>query len=160
MPVSRFMRKGTAKVFFVPTLAGFPATATAVQVTAGTNLTPQIMEMNGFSFSNNPISTPDMDTRFVTQVTGEDTAEASNLVMYELKGGVDTLKAALPKDAVGFVVVFPAGMAGVAPAAADKVEIWPVVISSNVRRYTAGNEAASYQVNFAISLAPVELSLT
>ncbi len=160
MPASRFMRKGTTKVFFVPTLASYPASATAAAVNAGTNLTPQVMEMNGFSFSNSPISTPDMDSRFVTQVTGEDTAEASNLVMYEIKGATDTLRAALPKDAVGYIVIFPVGIAGATPAAADKAEIWPVVVSSNVRRYTAGNEAAAYQVNFAISSAPVELALT
>lgn len=155
------MRKGTAKVYWVTTMANFATGAmTAAEVTAGVILTPQIAEMNGFSFSNNPISTPDMDTRFVSQVSGEDTAEASNLVMYELKGGADAIKTALAKDATGYLVIAYAGIAGAAAASGDKVEVWPSVISSNVRRYTAGNEAAQYQANFAISLAPKEITLT
>lgn len=159
MPATRFMRKGTAKVFFVPTIAS-PPTVTAAAVNAGTNLTPEIAEMNGFTFSNNPIMTPDMDSRFVTQVPGEDTAEASNLVLYELAGGTDTIKAALVKDATGYIVIFPTGIAGATPAAADKAEVWPVTISSNVRRYTAGNEAAQYQANFAVTDQPFEATLT
>lgn len=159
MPLTRFMRKGTIKVFFVTTIAAPPA-VTATEVNAGTNITPEIAEMNGFTFSNNPIMTPDMDSRFVTQVPGEDTAEASNVVMYERTGGSDTLKAALVKDATGYIVIFPTGIAGASPAAADKAEVWPVTISSNVRRYTAGNEAAQYQVNFAVTDQPFEATLT
>lgn len=159
MVVTRFMRKGTAKVYFVTTVAAFPA-ITAAEVGAGINVTPQIAELNGFSFSNNPISTPDMDSRFVTQVTGEDTAEQSSVVCYELKGGTDTINAGLPKDATGYICIFYAGLAGASPAAADKCEAFPVTISSNVRRYTAGNEAAQYQVNFAITAVPVAVTLT
>lgn len=159
MVLTRFMRKGTTKVFFVATVAAAPA-ITASEVNAGINCTPQIMEMNGFTFANNPISTPDMDSRFVTQVPGEDTAETSNLVMYERKGGSDTIKAALVKDATGYLVIFPTGIAGASPAAADKAEAWPVTISSNVRRYTAGNEAAQYQANFAITAQPFDVTLT
>lgn len=156
MAAIRFMRKGTTKIWWVATVAS-PAAATVANFTAGTNITKQVNEVNGFSFTNNPISVPDMDSRFSSQVTGEDTAENSNFVMYELKGTpADTIRPLLAKDATGYVAFFYAGLAGASPAAGDKYELFPAVISSNVRRYTAGNEAATYVVSITITDVPVE----
>jgi hypothetical protein len=123
------------------------------EINAGTNLTPQIGEMNGFTFSNSPIQTPDMNTKFVSQIPGEDSTEDSSLVFYE-DNASNPIKTALAKDVSGFIIVFPSGTAGTNPAAADKCEIWPVTISSNSRRYTNGNEAAMYEVKFACTLEP------
>lgn len=153
MPTTRFMRKGVTKVYFVPTIAS-KAAPTVAEITAGENLTPQIAEMTGFTFTNNPISTPDMDNAYVSQVPGEDTSEASSMTFYELKGGTDDIHDALLKGTVGYIVIFYGGIAGASPAASDKAEVWPVVVSSNARRYTAGNEAAQYGVGFAVTSPP------
>lgn len=149
----RFMRKGKMKVYFATTIASTTTAPTVAELTAATHLTPQIGEMNGFTFSNSPIQTPDMDTKFVSQIPGEDSTEDSSLVFYELDG-TNPIKAALAKDTDGYVVIFPAGLAGSAPAAGDKCEVWPVTVSSNSRRYTNGNEAGMYEVKFACTEEP------
>jgi len=152
--MARFMRKGTTKIFFVPTIASKTA-PTAAEVTAGTNLTGQIAEMSGFTFSNSPIQTPDMSTKFVSQIPGEDSTEDSSITFYEDKSS-NPIRTALAKDTNGYIVIFSGGTAGANPAAADKCEVWPVTVSSNARRFSAGNEAAQYEVRFATTAEPAD----
>lgn len=149
----RFMRKGTTKFFFVPTIASATLIPTAAEVIAGTNITPAMNEVNGFNFSNDTIETRDMDTTFVGNIPGEDTAEDSNLVFYEDKT-TNPIKTALAKGTSGFVVIFFAGIAGAAPAAGDDADVWPVIVAANTRQYTAANEAAMWRADFATSAEP------
>lgn len=150
----RFMRKGITKMHFIPT-AATPAAVTVAETTAGTEVTPQVADVSGFSFTNNPISAPDMDNAFVSQISGEDTVEASQTTMYDLSDET-TLKDALAKGTIGFMQIFHSGYAGASPAAADVYELWPVEIASNARMYTAGNEAAQYLVGWTLTGPPVE----
>ena len=156
--MSRFMRKGKSKVFFVPTIASLAA-PTAVEVNAGTELSGQIAEINGFTFANSPIDTPDLGSSLVTKIMGEDTLEDSNMVFYEDDTST-TIPTALAKGTVGYIVIFYKGTAGASPAAADKCEVWPVTVSSQSRMYTVDNEAAKYRVSFANTAAPVAGTLT
>ncbi len=150
--MARFMRKGKMRVFFAISVTDIQA-PTAAEVIAGDELTSQIGEMNGFTFKNSPIQTPDMDTKFVSQVPGEDSTDDSSLVFYELDGA-NAIKDALEKDTDGFIIIFPQGTATATPAVADLCEVWPVTISSNSRRYSSGNEAGMYEVAFACTLEP------
>jgi hypothetical protein len=155
--MARFMRKGKTKVYFVPTISN-KAAPTVAEITAGTVLTASIAEMNGFTFSNNPIDTPDMSTAFVNKIPGEDSVDDSNIVFYE-DDTTDTLRTSQAKGTNGYIVTFPKGTAGASPAAADKAEVWPVTIASNSRQYTADNEAAKFQVVYAITAPPVEATV-
>lgn len=152
--MARFMRKGRTKIWFVETLA-IPESPTVEEVTMGTNLTPQIAEINGFTFSNSPIQTPDMDTKFVSQIPGEDTTEDSSMVFYEDESS-NPIKAALPKDKTGYIVIFPSGYGTgqTTPQPGNNVEVWPVTVSSSARQYSAGNDAAQYEISFACTQEP------
>lgn len=152
--MARFMRKGTTKVYFVPTITSVSA-ATVAEVTAGTELGPELADVSGFAFTNNPISTPDMDNQFVSQITGEDTADQSSLTFYD-DDTSSTIKAALAKGTAGYVLFYYAGLAGATPAANDEYEAWPVTVSAAPRLFSAGNEAAQFRVDFAITAVPVE----
>lgn len=155
--MARFMRKGRTKVFFAPSVAD-PEAATVAEITAGEELTPELAEINGFTFSNSPITTPDMDNAYTSQIGGEDTAEDSSMVFYEQTGGdaANPIRSALAKDTPGFVFLFPQGISGSTPDAGDEYEVWPVVVTSNARTYTVGNEAAQYSVSFSVTNPPVE----
>lgn len=156
--MARFMRKGITKVFFVPTIA-VKSAPTVVEITAGTDLTGQVAELNGFTFSNSPIDVPDLSSAFVKKIPGEDSVEDSSIVFYEDKTS-NPISTAQAKGAVGFIVIFYAGVAGAAPATADKCEVWGVIIASNSRRYTAGNEAAQYEVVYTLTDPPVAGTVT
>lgn len=150
--MSRFMRKGTTKVFFATTIVDINAPS-VTEMAAATNLTPQIAEISGFTFSNSPIQTPDMDTKFVSQIPGEDSTEESMIVFYEDQTS-NPIRTVLAKDTTGYICIFSAGIAGAAPANSEVCEVWPVTVSSNARRYTATNEAAQYEVKFATTAEP------
>lgn len=156
--MGRFMRKGQTKVFFLDTLAIVNA-ATPTEIGAGTELTEQLAEMNGFTFSNSPIQTPDMDTTFTSQIGGEDTAADSSMGFYELDDSA-TLQDDLAKNTDGYVIIFPIGFAGGSVADDDTYEAWPVTITSNARTYTVNNEAAMYSVSFSITDPPVAGTVT
>lgn len=156
----RFMRKGTTRFYFVPTIASASLVPTAAEVNAGVRLDQEIAEVAGFSFENQPIRTPDMASAFVSQIAGEDSTEDSSLTMYQRKG-TDVLRAALPKGAVGYVVIFYSGTTGATPAAGDKADVWPSTVGSNAKMYTADNEAAKYRVRFNLTDPPgIEKTLT
>lgn len=151
--MARFMRKGVTKIWFVPSIASPSLAPTAAEVNAGTDLTGQMAEVTGFTFSNNPIDTPDMSSSFVSKIGGEDATEDSSVTFYEDKTS-NPIMTAMAKGTNGFVVIFAAGIAGATPAAGDKADVWPVTITSNARQYAAGNEAAKYQVKFATTAPP------
>lgn len=155
--MARFMRKGKAKVYFVtPKPADLAAISAAVVTGAGgTNLTPELGEVSGFTFANSPIQTPNMDEAFTPQIGGEDTAADSSLGLYEQDDN-STIKDDLAKGVPGVVLFFHRGIAGAAPAAGDAYEAFPGVITSNARTYTVANEAAMYNVSFSIDGTPEE----
>lgn len=150
----RYMSRGITRFYFVPTIAASTLIPTVAEVAAGTRMDEQLNEVNGFSFANQPIDTPNFKDRFTPQITGEDTADNSSLGLYRLKGETDTIRAALAKDTTGFVVIFYQGLVGASVAITDKEDTWPVVISSNAKTYTADNEAAKYMVTFSITQVP------
>lgn len=150
----RFFRRGKTKVFFVPTLASKTA-PTAVQINAGTNLTPGIASLEGFTFDNSPIPTPDMDSTFTTSIPGEDTAADSRLNFYERTPTTgNPNQAALAKGTTGNIVIFWGGIAGASPAASDKCEVWPIQSTGYRREYTVGNDPARWSVGFTPTDTP------
>jgi hypothetical protein len=151
-PVGRYMRRGNTKFYYVPTIANKSA-PTVVEITAGTDLSPQVAEVAGFEFANSPISSPDFANAFTPQVPGEDTASESSFTFYEI-GGTDAIYTAQAKGATAYVAIFAKGLAGALPATADKCEIWPITIGSKARQYTADNEAAKYRVVYNVTAAP------
>jgi hypothetical protein len=143
--MARFMRKGITRFYFLPTIASTALAPTVAEITAGERLDPELAEVNGFMFSNSPIQTPDMASAFVSQIPGEDTVEDSNLVFYE-DDTDNPVYDAQTKGTVGFIVIFPKGIAGATPATGDDCDVWPVQVASSSRQYTADNEAGKYEI--------------
>lgn len=155
MANQRFMRKGISRVFLVPTIASASLVPTAAEVNAGTELTAEIATLTGFTYANQPIQTPDLASAFVSQISGQDATEDSSIEFYQRKG-TDTIRSAQAKGTAGYVVLFYDGTAGTNPAAADKADVFPAVVGSRAKMYTADNEAAKYRVNYSLTAPPGE----
>jgi hypothetical protein len=152
----RFMQKGTTKFHFVPAIVGVTGIPTVAEVTAGEYIGADLADVSGFNFENDPIETPDMDATFTSTIPGEDKADTSTLTFYERKGLANNpAKAAMPKGTTGFIVIFPFGYAGAAPAADDEIDVWPVNVASVSRAYNAGNEASKYMITYTIVEEPI-----
>jgi hypothetical protein len=150
----RFMRKGRTRFYYAPTIASAALAPTAAEITAGLRLDTELAEVNGFTFANSPIQVPDMASAFVSSIPGEDSVEDSNLIFYELDTATNPISVSQAKGINGYICIFYKGVAGAAPAAADKCDVWPIQIASNARQYTADNEAAKYQVTYTPTAVP------
>jgi hypothetical protein len=146
--MARFIRRGVSKVRFAPTIANKAAVSRA-EITSSTDLTPSIAEINGWMLEASNVATPDMGSRFDSSVPGVITANDSNLVFYE-DDTTDTIETLLPAGTEGNVLLFRKGDV---PASAS-LDVFPVRVSSKSPSYSTGNEAARFQVNFAITEEP------
>lgn len=151
--MARFMRAATTKFWFVPSIASATLVPTTAEVNAGTHLTPQLAEVNGFAFANQPIDVPDMNQAFVPKISGHDQTDDSNLSFYEDKTS-NPIYTAQAKGTAGYIVIFPRGIAGATPAAADVADVWPVEVGSRARQFTADNEGAKYQISYTPTALP------
>lgn len=146
--MSRFLRRGKSKVVFVPTVADIDS-PTRPEIVAGTPLTPQIAEMSGFTFSNSPISTPDMDSTFTLTIPGEDTTETPSMTFYDDDAG-STLRTALMKGTRGYVILMPYG-----DVPTKRLETWQVESTGVADEWSAGNDPARFVVSFGVLAVPV-----
>jgi hypothetical protein len=145
--MSEFFRRGLSEIHFCPAVASLTAPSRA-EITAGTDLTPGVAEINGFNFSNSPIMTPKLSTTFTTQIPGEDTSDTSTLTFYD-DDADDDMRAALVKGTEGFLVFMPYG-----DVSGTRAEVWPAIATGVNDQWTMSNEAAKFQVAFAITDAP------
>lgn len=142
--MSRFMRAGVTPCKFLTALVA-PAAPTTAEMTAGVNLTAQCATISGFTYANQPISVPDFSSAFENKIPGKDAAEDSSMEFYE-DNVSNPIKTALAKGAVGWVVFNPYLLI---------TEVFPVIVASNARMYSADNVAAMYKVMFTVTGAPV-----
>lgn len=148
--MARFIRRGKAKVNFLPTIAAATLIPTAAEITAGTDLTPRLADMSGWQLESSPVNTPDMNSRFVSNIPGETTVASSTLTFYaDDAGTTDALKTALAVDTIGFIYVRHSGV-----GTGKLADTFPVRVSSIGNEYSVGNDAARYVVTFAITAEP------
>lgn len=145
----RFNRKGTTKIYYVPTIASTTLLPTTAEITAGKDYTQQINAIDGWSIENQPIETPDMASTFVSKIDGDDSAADSSLTFYE-DDTLDDIETDLAKGTAGFIVIFSKGK-----TAGDKgMDVFPIKVASNSKSYSTDNEAAKITVQFVITDRP------
>ena len=149
----RYMRKGTTKMWFVPTIASGTLAPTVAEVTAGVKVTPDLSAVTGFTFSSQPIKVPDMENTFTSEIGGEDATEDSSMDFYE-RDNSTTIYDALEKDEAGYMVIYREGIAGALPVAAEVADVWPCTVTSRAPTYTVENEAAKFVVKFSMNAPP------
>lgn len=150
--MARFFRRGVSKVKFLPAVAG--TSPTRAEITAGTDLSPAIAGINGFSLANNPITTPDLATNFDSQIDGPDSADQSSLNFYD-DDTTTTIRTAVAKGTTGFVVLFPYG-----DVAGKRCEVWPSKSTGVNDEWGLDATAAQFQVGFAVTAKPTQNGVT
>jgi hypothetical protein len=145
----RFNRKGTTKIYYLPTIAATTLIPTTTEITAGTDWTPFIHSIDGFSLENQPIETPDMASTFVSKIDGDDSAADSSLGFYE-DSVTDNVETDLAKGTVGYVVIFSKGKT----TGNKGMDVFPIKVASNSKSYSTDNEAAKVTVQFVITERP------
>jgi hypothetical protein len=150
--MARYFRRGKSKVRFLPAVAN-AAAPTAGELTAGTDLTVSIADIAGFGYNNGPIATPDLNSTFTSSIPGEDTTDDSSITFYDDDTST-TIRTLLAKGVSGYIMRMPYGQ-----VTAKRAEIWPVTSTGVNDTWSTGNDAAQFQVGFAITATPTLTSV-
>lgn len=146
---TRYFDPEVTKVYYVPTISTISA-PTRVEMDAGTDLSGEIAELSGWVVTSNQIATPDLGSRFTSQIGGRTTAEDSSLTFYSDKEGVDA-RTVLSRDTTGYILWLDGG-----DIEANKMDVFPVTVVSVGKMRSVGDEAARLQVQFSITSEPSE----
>ncbi|MFE2346128.1 phage tail tube protein [Kitasatospora cineracea] len=145
----RFMRRGITKILFLESIQAPTNIPTRTELTAGTDLSKQISDIEGWSLENSPIETPDLGSGFATSIPGEDKAASSSLTFYEDLAS-DAVEKLLTKGSAGYVCIMRKGDVPLSKS----LDVFPVRVGSRAPSYSTGTEPAKFKVSFSISDLP------
>jgi hypothetical protein len=146
--ITRFFAPGTTQILFCPSIAN-KAAPTFAELDAGTEL-KNIADISGWMTSSAMIDTPDLETRFVSQIPGRITAESSSITHYaDVDRGAGDVSVLLPRDTDGYIVIADGGLAS---AIGD---VFQVTVSSNSMSRSL-DAAGQRVVTYAIRSEPAE----
>jgi len=146
----RYFRPGLTKVYWVRTIATYTA-PTRAELNAGTDLSPEIAEISGFSVVSDSVDTPDLLNRFVSKIPGRITADDSSINFYASSTGFTDARSVLPRDTTGFVVFMDGGDV----TTTGRMDVWPSTVAS-VGKLRAMEDPAQVQVTFTPTRVPAE----
>jgi hypothetical protein len=146
---TRFFAPEITKCYYVPTIADV-TTPTRNEMDAGTDLTGEIADISGWMIQSAQIDTPDLGSRWVSQITGRTSAPSSSITLYASSNSVD-VRDLLPRDTTGYILWLDGG-----DVATQSMDVFPVKVSSLGKQRTTGDTASLIQVDFAVTAEPQE----
>lgn len=153
--MSRLIPNGNTKIVYIdqPTL-GVPASISAADVAAGTDLTPYIMSLQA-SVSAQALPIPAMDSIFESAISGvEQGTFQIDLYRDDLTdGGSDAAWDLLDRGQTGIVVV-----SRMKPTISDGdvVEVWPILVLSRAMANMSSNGILTFTAQAALTGKPDE----
>jgi hypothetical protein len=144
-----YYRRGKSKVYFLPAVAG--TNPTSGEITAGTDLSPWVVAINGWNFTNQRIDVPVLSSSFVSQIGGPDSAADSSLDVAEEDSGSNPAMTVCAKGTAGFILLAPRGL-----GTGKQAEVWPVISTGVNRDWSTGNDHAKAGISFAVTSPPVQ----
>ncbi|MCX5000988.1 hypothetical protein [Streptomyces longwoodensis] len=151
MAVKKYMRRGTSKFYFVPTIAADSMIPTRTELVAGTEFSEYIAGMDGWTVSNNEIETPDMADTYDSTIPGSDKADQSSFTFYEDEEDAD-MEQTFAKGTTGYVVILRKGDI----PGNNSMDVFPIRVASQSPQYTADNEAAKFMATCSITSRPLQ----
>jgi hypothetical protein len=146
----RYFDPEVTKCYFLPTIAAADLTPTRLEMDAGTDLSPEIAEVSGFTVTSEEINTPDLGSRFTSKIPGRTSAEDSSITFYADLGGND-VRTVLPRDTTGYIQWCDGG-----DVAGNKSQVFPIRVRSLGQLRSVGDESHRLQVQFSSTSEPNE----
>lgn len=145
-PTTRYFPPGTRKVYWMPACADYTA-PTRAELDAGTDLSAEVSALSGWSVTSATVDTPDMGSRFTSQVPGRLTSSSNDITVYTSQNSNDA-RALLPRDTNGFVVLLWEG-----DIAGQLMDVFPVRVTAQAMDTTVDNPG-TVTVSFAATEIP------
>ena len=147
---TRFFQPEVSRVHFLPTIAAPTLIPTRAEITAGTNVTAEIADLSGWQVRADMIATPDLASRFVSQIAGRTKAEQSSITYYADKTGND-IRTVNPRGQTGYIVFMDGG-----DVANGKMDVYPVEVAAVGKARSTGDQALQVTIDYAIVGPPAE----
>lgn len=148
--VNRYWPVGTTRWLWVPTIANYTVAVTRAEINAGTDLSGEVADLDGWTVTSNQIDTPDVNSRFRSKIPGAIEAEDSSLTLYADPSGAD-VRTLLPRDTTGYVIRMDGG-----DIAGRKMSVFPVKVASQNKLMGVDEEAGRIEIAFTITRIPAE----
>lgn len=145
---TRYFRPGTTVVLIVDSIADKIA-PTRTELDAGTDISAELFQINGFQVQSAGLPTPDFGSRFAGSITGEETSPDSSLVTYADTTSVD-IRTVVARDDDLFVVIMDEG-----DVSSQLMDVFPARVGS-VGKLRAREDPARHQTDFVITSRPGE----
>jgi hypothetical protein len=146
----RYIRPGVTKVYWVVTIAT-QATPTRAELNAGTDVSDEVAEINGFQTISESVDTPDLSSRFVSKIPGRINADDSSINFYSSSTGFNDARSILPRDTSGFVVIMDGGDV----TTTGRMDIYNVKVASH-GKLRGIEDPAMTQAQFTVLREPSE----
>jgi hypothetical protein len=147
---NRYFDVGVTKCYFLPTIAATDLTPTRVEMDAGTDLSGEIADLDGWTVEGDEIETPDMGSLFTGSIPGRTTAEDCSLTFHASKEGEDA-RTLLPRGTEGFIMWCDGG-----DTTGNIGAVFPIRVKSCSVQRNVDDENARIQVQFSVSREPAE----
>lgn len=120
---TRYFQPGVTKVVLIPSIATFASGPLRAEIDAGTDVSRDIAAISGWSIASERVDTPDLGTRFVSNVQGRLRAADSGLTFYASLDGAD-IRDELELDQALYVAFMDGG-----DVAARLMDVFQVTVS-------------------------------
>lgn len=145
---TRYANFDNTVILFIPTIADADLEPTRPEMTAGTDVTGEVMEISGFTVEGSEIETPDLLSEFVSKIPGRTTSADSMLRFYASSDG-DDARAVFPYKTTGYLAFLDGG-----DVPTQTMDVFPVRVKSVGKPRSVGEDPATIDVGFSITREP------
>jgi hypothetical protein len=150
---TRFFQPGVIKIQFLPTIAAATYVPTTTELTAGTDLTPEVDDIAGWSYSTTFIETKDASSRVSPKLAGRISLEDSSITFNGSSNGTDA-RSVFTLDQTGFILMADAGI-----GTGKKAEVFPVSVGAVVKVRSLDGDSFKIRVDFGVTNVPKDVVL-
>jgi hypothetical protein len=153
--MARVIPNEVTKASFVPVIADEDLVPTVTEITAGVDLTEFLVTLDA-STTGNTVPTPNFASLFETSISG--TVSATFTAEFYRDDEDDLAWNTLPRATRGYFVIARFGFGGAngEPAAADEVEVWPILVTARSALSLTNNEVQRFGIEAAVFQEPNE----
>ena len=152
IPVStRFFQPGIVKVYWLPAVAG--TDPTRAEIDSGTDLTPELTDWAGWSYSTTFIETRDASSRVSPKITGRVSLDDSSITFNGSPDGQD-VRSVLSLDDTGYILICDGGDVATYPG-----ELFPATVGSIVPVRSLDSDSFKVRVDFGVTNLPRTIEL-
>jgi hypothetical protein len=151
---TRFFQPGIIAILFAPTIAdatGYVPTTT--ELTNATDLTKEVDDIAGWSYSTTFIETRDAASRIRPKLAGAVSLDDSSITFNGSQTGTDA-RTVFTLNQSGFIIMADAGL-----GTGKKAEVFPVQVGSIVRVRSLDNTNFKIRVDFGVTNVPKDVTL-